>query len=110
MRVPDWYAVVLLGLATFRVWRLFAEDDVLDVPRRRLLGAAGWKPGDPTPEGYRTKWAEFLTCPWCAGFWIGCVWYGFWQWQPKWALVAAALFVVNTIAALTSENLDPPEG
>ncbi len=97
MRVPDWYAVSLLALAGWRIFHLLAHDDILDAPRRRVLRLAKtWKQeGDATGENYREKWALFLTCPYCAGFWIGLVWWGAWQIWPHGTLVAASVFTIN---------------
>ena len=57
MTVPPFWAFVIGALAAWRVWKLLACDDVLDVPRDRLA-----------PEG--TKRRDFLDCPYCSGFWV----------------------------------------
>jgi hypothetical protein len=109
MSVPDWWAVLLLAGAAYRIWRLLAIDDITEKPRRWVLRLGDWQEGDDAPEGYRVKWGEFLECPWCAGFWISCLWYGAWQWEPKWTLAIAALFTINLGVGLIRGNLDPPE-
>lgn len=48
---------MLGALAAWRIWKLFACDDVLDPVRDRVA-----------PEGSRLH--DFLTCPYCAGFWV----------------------------------------
>lgn len=68
---PWWFA--LLSLAAYRVYRLLAEDTILDKPRRRLLRLGTWQDDDgeeALPDEYREEWAIFITCPYCAGFWI----------------------------------------
>ena len=51
---------LLVGLASYRLWRLIGEDSITEPLRDRL------------PE-----WAfEMTTCPWCLGSWIafGVTW------------------------------------
>lgn len=97
MSVPDWWAATLLALAAWRTFHLLAHDDILDTPRRRILRLSKtWKQeGDATGDRYREKWALFLTCPFCAGFWIALAWWGAWQAWPHGTLVAATPFVIN---------------
>ncbi len=97
MSVPDWWATLLLALAAWRTFHLLAHDTILDGPRRRLLRLnREWKQeGDATGDDYREKWALFLVCPFCAGFWIALAWWGAWQIWPHGSLVAATPFVIN---------------
>ncbi len=97
MSVPGWWEATLLALAAWRVFHLLAHDDILDTPRRRILRLSeGWqREGDATGENYREKWALFLTCPYCAGFWIALAWWGAWQIWPHGTLIAATPFVLN---------------
>lgn len=61
----------VLGIVAFRIYRLIAKDTILDTPRSWLVRLPkDWEEGKPIPRGYRAKLAEFLTCPWCMGFWI----------------------------------------
>lgn len=86
-----WEALVLAA-ASFRLWRLAAEDTLLDVPRDRVLTRS--------PE-----WAEDLVdCPWCLGFWISlgaCV---SWRMWPRATLTAAAPFAVSAAVGLVAEH------
>jgi len=107
--VPSAWEFVLGALAVYRVWRLLAEDEILEVPRRKLLRYVGWKEGDPLPDGYRVKWRDFLVCPWCAGFWLSVLAWGFWLLAPSLALVVATPFAVSAVVGLIRRNLDPPE-
>ena len=97
MNVPNWWETLLLALAAWRVFHLLAHDDILDGPRRRVLRLAKtWKKdGDATGELYRENWAAFITCPYCAGFWIALVWWAAWLVWPHATLVAATPFVLN---------------
>lgn len=54
---------VLLALAAFRVWKLIADDEILDRPRDWIIERIDLGRG-------QTKWQDFIICPWCAGFWI----------------------------------------
>jgi hypothetical protein len=111
MRIPDWWEAVLLSLAAYRSWRLLAEDDLLDRPRRILLriGSDWRQQGDPVPVGYRAAWAEFLTCPACFGFWVALAWWGAWLGLDEWATMAAAPLAISTVLIVVRSRLDPPE-
>ncbi len=102
MNVPDWYALVLLGLAAYRTWRLLAEDDLTDRARRYVtrLGPSWQKEGDPIPDGYRLKAMQFILCPWCLGFWVAAGWWGLWQQWGHGTLVAAALAALSLFPPL----------
>lgn len=71
MKTPDWYTAALLALASFRIWRLLAEDVILNPVRAWAYGVPGWRPeqGDP-PDTLRVKTMELVSCPWCLGFWL----------------------------------------
>lgn len=103
---PWWFA--LLALAAWRVYRLLAEDTILDRPRRYLLRLSkDWQDekDDPGPN-YREDWGIFLTCPYCAGFWISGVglglysliidWHGVFQFLVTW-------FALSAVVALTAK-------
>jgi hypothetical protein len=108
--VPDWWATLLLALASYRAWRLLAEDDILDVPRRYLLRLGDWrKQGDPVPAGYRAAAGSFLQCAWCSGFWVALAWWAAWQITEKWTLVFAAPFAISALVGFSRARLDPPE-
>ena len=108
MANPDWWATLLLALVSFRVFRLIAEDTILDRPRMWLLRFDS----DGPKEGFRAKWSEFITCPWCAGFWITgivlggyCVvygWIGFFSFFVHW-------FAISAFVGLVEKNLDKTE-
>lgn len=104
MNVPDWWTLALLGLAAFRIYRLFAKDTILDTPRGWLVGLPpDWEEGRPVPSGYREKVADFLVCPWCLGFWVALAWWGAWQLWPHGTLVAAAPFAISAAVGLISK-------
>jgi len=106
MRVPDWYALLLLAFAAFRVYRLIAEDTILDRPRAWILGLSGWQEGKPTPKGYRAKWGEFITCGWCMGAHVSLVfWIGYQIW-PHGTLVFAAPWAISLIVGIITHALN----
>lgn len=102
--VPSWWEFVLLALASWRIFRLISEDDILDRPRRWVLRLdPDWKEGEDPGEKYRFKWGEFITCPYCAGFWISIVAWVTWMIWPHaavmlsvpWAISAVVIFVAK---------------
>lgn len=109
--VPGVWAFLLLALAAFRVYRLIAEDTILDWPRRRLLrlGNEWMQEGDHVPDEFREKWSLFITCPWCLGFWLSVAAWLAWLWQPRWTLILATPFAISAVVALVAKNLDKEE-
>lgn len=109
MRVawPGPWEFALLTLAVWRVWRLIAEDTILDRPRAWVLGVPGWLPtGNETPpDGYREKLAVFLTCPFCAGFWLSVAAWAGWLASPHWTLLAAAPWALSAAVGLVAGKL-----
>jgi hypothetical protein len=106
--IPSPWPFALLVLAAYRVWRLLAEDTILDRPRGWLYGAAGWDPesGDEPPPGFRAKLALFVSCPWCSGAWICAAVWAFWSWQPHWMLVVCVPFAISAAGGIVAKNLD----
>jgi hypothetical protein len=91
--IPGIYEFILLGLASWSVFHLLAHDDILDRPRRYVLRLdPNWeKDGDPEGDDYRIEWGIFLTCPYCAGFWIWVAWIVAWWIWPDGVLPIAVL-------------------
>jgi hypothetical protein len=102
MKIPDWYVLLLLTLAAFRTWRLLAEDDILDRPRRYVtrLGPKWEKEGDPVPNEYRIRLGAFIDCCWCLGFWSALAWWGAWQVWPHGVEVAAVPLALSALIPL----------
>lgn len=90
-QIPDWYALVLLGLASYRTWRLLAEDTILDSLRDRVA-----------KEG--SKVSAFIECAYCFGAWITLGWWLAWVAWPRWSLIIAAPFAINAIVGLVSTH------
>jgi hypothetical protein len=96
MTIPNWYVQILLGLAAFRVWKLLGDDTILDKPRAWVVyGFRKWR-----GNGTATYAEDFISCPWCLGFWVGLVWWGAYELWPHGTTVAAVPFAIAAIAAL----------
>jgi hypothetical protein len=99
--IPNWFELLVVVLAALRTWRLLAEDDILNRPRRYVTGLGStWKEGDPPPKSYRFDLAEFLSCPWCLGAWCGIGWWGAFQLSPHWATLIAVPFAISALVPL----------
>lgn len=100
--VPDWWQLTLIVLASSRVWRLLAEDTLVDRPRRWLLriGPDWQEEGDQLPEDFREGWAKFVTCPWCLGAWTVVAWWVAWLAFGDWALVAATPWAASALVGV----------
>lgn len=122
--IPEPYEFVLLALIAYRAWRLLAEDDILERPRRWLVRLPyEWEERDERgvaqklPVEYKEKWALFITCPWCAGAWVSLAIYviylatlGSWPDSGEDAVVGAGVwFAISAAVGLIRTNLDPPE-
>jgi hypothetical protein len=89
MSAPLWLAILLLGAAAWSTFQLFAFDTILDRPRRKILRMGDWQQeGDEVSDDYRLEWGIWLTCPYCAGFWIWMGWLAAF-WISDWTLYAA---------------------
>lgn len=87
--VPDWYELVLLSLAAWRVYHLLGYDDILDRPRNWIVGVS------PTGKWGRERLGEFIECPFCLGFWVAVAWWGAWLALPTETLVATVPWAIS---------------
>ena len=109
--IPSWWEFTLLSLAAYRIYRLIAEDTILDRPRRKLVRLADdWQQeGDDPGPHYRSELGLFITCPYCAGFWIAVAWWLAWLiWPHATTLIAVPWAISATLAFLakTDEKLN----
>ena len=100
MEIPAPYALVLLVLAAWRTWKLLGDDRILDRPRYWILDRFG---GDKTARG--VYWGDFLTCPFCSGFWISLAWWGAWQVDHHWTEVVSVPLAVSAVVGLLGTTL-----
>ncbi len=98
--IPNWYALALLALAAYRLWRLLALDTILDRWRNLLIGSGH-------ADDVRARWYEFVTCPYCAGAWITVGWWLAWVAWPHWTLVVAVPCALSALVGLIGSRLDP---
>ena len=94
MSIPDWYEVLLLGLASWRIFHLISRDDILNRPRNWLVGL---KPGATSRNGGKQKLMDFIECPFCMGFWVALAMWGAWQLWPHGTLVFATPWVLSAV-------------
>jgi hypothetical protein len=97
VNVPNWYELILLSLAAWRVFQLIAFDTIMEGARRYVTRAPkDWDGESPiTAKSYRETVALFIQCPYCAGFWIGLLWWGAWLLWPHGTTVAAVPFAIS---------------
>ena len=105
----NWWTLLLLALAAYRIFRLLGHDIVLDRPRAKLLRLGNWQEGQRTPPGYRSGLAEFIICPWCLGFWVTIAWWGAWKLWPHATLWLAFPFAISTLVGLLGRIGDSNE-
>jgi uncharacterized protein DUF1360 len=107
VRVPDWFVLVVLALASFRTWRLVARDTILDWPRNVAVGLPRrWSEGDPIPAGYREHLAVWIECMWCQGFYHAVGWWAAWVFWPHATVWVAVPWALSALLALAAKNLD----
>lgn len=101
MKIPDWWTFAILALASFRLWRLAAEDEIFQIPRRKLVRLpVEWEEGELIPDGYRIELAKFISCPWCLGLHISVVLWLLWLWQPEWTTGLSVPLALSAVVGL----------
>jgi len=102
MSVPSpWIALLLLG-ASYRIWKLLADDTILNRPRHWLVRLPpDWEEGDPLPRDYRLELARFITCPWCLGFHVSWVLWLAWEIEPHWTAIFSVPFALSAALGIT---------
>lgn len=83
---PGVWAFSLLSLASWRLWKLLAEDTILDWPRARLVG--------------NEYVSELVSCPWCLGAWVAVCWWAGWWACPHTTLVVAVPFALSATVGI----------
>lgn len=107
--IPEPYHFALLALASWRLWKLIADDRISERPVnwlvcRRLAG----------------KWGgELVDCPYCLGFWTSGLAYAIWlsildDWPDTageaigvlgvWFALSAAVGLIGTVWATLSKS------
>jgi hypothetical protein len=93
IHAPLWMQVLIVGSAAWSTFQLLAFDKILTRWRVRYLKMGEWREEDDpkhenVPEDYEWDRALFLTCPYCAGFWIWLLWLFAW-FLTSWTLIPA---------------------
>lgn len=101
MQTPNWFGLVLLSLASFRIWRLIAVDTVTEQIRYRITRTDEYLKGNPAE--YREKLDEFISCPWCFGFWIVLAWWGLWQVWDQAVYVMSVPLALSTLVGFLAK-------
>ncbi len=87
--IPSWLGMSLLALAAYRIWRLLAEDTILEPVRRRMIR------GETV--------SELVSCPWCLGSWVAIGWWICWYiWPHQTSIVAGPFAIAALVGALAS--------
>jgi hypothetical protein len=92
MSTPGPWAMVVLAAAAFRLWKLLADDTILDRQRDRFVER--WPQTD-----------EFIACPWCLGFWIGGALWATWWWWPDATLACSTPFALSAAVGAAAHAL-----
>lgn len=115
MTSDSFLALLVIGLAAYRVTRLIVLDVLLDEPRMWVLRKLSVRPprsslgqfregvtlrGSRLPRA-RVKLAEGLQCTYCVGVWISCAVAALWHYAPG-ARPAVLVAAVCGIQALLS--------
>jgi uncharacterized protein DUF1360 len=117
---PNWWQATLLGLASFRVYRLIARDTLTEPVRAAItygddeavaladdpeekLEVVG---GDEQPKTWRVYLSTLIRCPWCLGFYVSVAWWLLWAQWPRPTLFAATPWAIAAAVALLAKNLD----
>jgi hypothetical protein len=104
-RVPARISFVdigLLGMASHKVSRLIAKDEVTSFARapfvrvRRENGETKERPR--TGEGIRHAVGELISCPHCVGQWVSAAFVVGFVWAPRPTRSIASAFAVNTVS------------
>lgn len=112
MTGADLAAVLLLGIAVHRAWRILAVDDLPWLVKARcwLVGqSAPIMPGGPYHVA-RPLLKEWLECPWCCGAWLSALAVLAYPDRPSsTAGLAFYWLAISSICGLIVRNLDPTE-
>lgn len=65
---PSWSDTVLIGLASHKLARLVAKEEVTSFVRAPVT--VDEEASQPQPRGFRRAAGQLLTCPSCVGLWI----------------------------------------
>lgn len=100
---------VLIGLASYRIWRITGEDKITEWFREWLY-LTTTVTGDGRIEDRKIKawFADLFSCPWCWGWWVAGILAGLVSWHQGYDLVTFVLLWTSgsTIAGATHVVVD----
>lgn len=99
--------LIIYGMATWRVARLFVSEEGPFHIFRRIREWAGIEhdtDGNPliVPLHF---FAQLLSCVWCSSMWAGFGWTAFWLISPEISLKFAVPFALSTLALMIERYL-----
>lgn len=83
--LDDPVLLVLYALAVYRLTRLVVADELTAPIRERIMERS-------------TRWATFITCPWCVSIWLAAGWVLLATLVPPVAWFAGALLAFSAVA------------
>lgn len=102
MILPGPWEFALGALAAWRIWKLLADDDVLNRPRDWI-------------EDRSRFFEKLLACPYCSGFWVALfastIWYEAegipWSWETgvSWLATTFALSAAIVLIETSHDHL-----
>ncbi|RKO61513.1 DUF1360 domain-containing protein [Caldibacillus debilis] len=108
MIAENGWVLALIGLAAFRVTRLFVYDKIFEFLRAPFFDEVTETGEDgkeetylvPKKAGWKHVFGELLNCYWCTGVWASLfltLLYLFW---PFWGELIVLVFAVSAVAAI----------
>jgi Protein of unknown function (DUF1360) len=94
--------LALVGVASHKLSRLVATDEVTAFARAPFVEVARGKDGDieeePRGQGPRRAVGELITCPSCVGQWLAAGLFFGHLWAPRATRAVSSIFVVDAIS------------
>jgi hypothetical protein len=88
--MPKPWEFAVLTLAIYRLCRLAGWDTITEPIRKRLPPA----------------FVEFLSCPFCFGFWLSVAAYIAWRLEPRPTLIVATVLALSGAAGFVATRPD----
>ncbi len=102
LRRVDLVGVALVGVASHKLSRLVATDEVTSFARAPFVRVSAGEDGDveekPRGTGPRRAIGELVTCPSCVGQWLTAGLFVGHLWAPRTTRAVASIFVADTIS------------
>lgn len=118
MTIPAFLALVVVGLASYRVTRVVVADTISDSFRAWVWSRAYAREddydslGDTDTRAVRRSWwwekaYQLVSCPFCFGWWVSLAFYAAWfHWHVGFARPILSAIAVAGIQAFVSSRPD----